>query len=258
MAYEKTVWVNGQAPALDADHLNKIEQGIADAVSVTPQSLTDEQKAQARGNINSAPGGFGLGEPPKYIADANDAVNNGWYAIDMSTLNLPTLNSPMWNYTYLKVDAGNRPDVYIKQTITSPYGVWHQCEVTRCFYSVRGGWQPWEWVNPPMQLGTEYRTTERYQGKPVYAQLVNFGYGPNNTNAHVTKTIENIGGIVRWSGVMSDGCPFPFDNHMYSPSHVVNGIVYKTSNNLHVDLYANEDKSTTTMYIFVFYTKTTD
>ena len=28
MAYEKTVWVNGQAPALDAEHLNKIEQGI--------------------------------------------------------------------------------------------------------------------------------------------------------------------------------------------------------------------------------------
>lgn len=29
MAYEKTVWANGQAPALDAEHLNKIEQGIA-------------------------------------------------------------------------------------------------------------------------------------------------------------------------------------------------------------------------------------
>ena len=54
MAYEKTVWVNGQAPALDADHLNKIEQGIADAVSVTPQTLTDAQKAQARGNIDAA------------------------------------------------------------------------------------------------------------------------------------------------------------------------------------------------------------
>lgn len=54
MAYEKTVWVNGQAPALDADHLNKMEQGIADAVSVTPQTLTDAQKAQARENIDAA------------------------------------------------------------------------------------------------------------------------------------------------------------------------------------------------------------
>lgn len=31
MAYTKTQWVNNQAPALDADHLNHIEQGIYDA-----------------------------------------------------------------------------------------------------------------------------------------------------------------------------------------------------------------------------------
>ena len=54
MAYEKTTWVNGQAPALDAEHLNKMEQGIADAVSVTPQTLSDDQKSQARGNIGAA------------------------------------------------------------------------------------------------------------------------------------------------------------------------------------------------------------
>lgn len=31
MSYTKTQWVNNQAPALDADHLNHIEQGIKDA-----------------------------------------------------------------------------------------------------------------------------------------------------------------------------------------------------------------------------------
>jgi len=30
MAYDKTNWVNGQPPAIDATHLNKIEQGIYD------------------------------------------------------------------------------------------------------------------------------------------------------------------------------------------------------------------------------------
>ena len=55
MAYEKTVWVNGQVPALDAEHLNKIEQGIADAVSVTPQNLSSVQQQQARENIYAAP-----------------------------------------------------------------------------------------------------------------------------------------------------------------------------------------------------------
>lgn len=28
MAYEKTTWVNGQAPALDAEHMNKIENEL--------------------------------------------------------------------------------------------------------------------------------------------------------------------------------------------------------------------------------------
>ena len=30
MAYEKTVWVNGQAPYINANNMNKIEQGIYD------------------------------------------------------------------------------------------------------------------------------------------------------------------------------------------------------------------------------------
>ena len=55
MAYTPTVWKNGEFPPIDAEHLNKIEQGIADAVSVTPQTLTNEQKAQARGNIGAGP-----------------------------------------------------------------------------------------------------------------------------------------------------------------------------------------------------------
>lgn len=48
-----------------------------------------------------------------------------------------------------------------------------------------GGWNAWEWVNPPMLLGVEYRTVYRNNEKPVYAKLVNCGYLPNAT----TKTI---------------------------------------------------------------------
>ena len=147
-----------------ATHAAQHAKGGADPI--TPES------------IGAAPGGFGLGETPKYIADANDALKNGRYAIDGNTLNLPGPHGSLWNYTYLKVGVGNRPDVYIKQTITSPYQVWHQCEVARCFYDTRGGWQPWEWVNPPMILGAEYRTTERYQGKPVYVKVVDCGSCP--------------------------------------------------------------------------------
>jgi hypothetical protein len=39
----------------------------------------------------------------------------------------------------------------------------------------------WEWKNPPMEAGVEYRTTERWKGSPVYTQVVYFGTLPNNT-----------------------------------------------------------------------------
>ena len=143
-------------------------------------------------SIGAAPAGFGLGETPKRIADANDAVKNGVYAISKSTLNLPGPIMDMWEYTYLKVDVGNRPDAYIKQTITSPYQSWHQCDVTRCFYDPRGGWQPWEWMNPPTLLGVEYRTTERYLGKPVYVKVVDCGNLPNTTSKEVAHGIANV------------------------------------------------------------------
>ena len=38
-----------------------------------------------------------------------------------------------------------------------------------------GAWGAWEWVNPPMARGTEYRTTERWNGSVVYTKLVDCG-----------------------------------------------------------------------------------
>lgn len=51
MAYEKQNFVDDEV--LDASQLNHMEDGIADAVSVNKQTLTEEQKAQARENIEA-------------------------------------------------------------------------------------------------------------------------------------------------------------------------------------------------------------
>lgn len=51
----------------------------------------------------------------------------------------------------------------------TPNGLWRMLKDN-------GKWQPVEWINPPMELGTEYRTTERYLGKTVYIQLFILGY----------------------------------------------------------------------------------
>jgi hypothetical protein len=133
MAYEKTVWVNGQAPALDAEHLNKMEQGIADAVSVTPQTLSTEQQAQARGNIGAAKGGlatdwtniptpagetiYGRGS----MVYCRDAIGNVY--INSTNTRLAAAIAPWQNKIIGILPEGFRPAVVLSAPIFVAYGM---------------------------------------------------------------------------------------------------------------------------------------
>jgi hypothetical protein len=45
-----------------------------------------------------------------------------------------------------------------------------------CYYRMVGG--ETEWINPPMTIGEEYRTTERWNGYAVYTKLIDLGTVP--------------------------------------------------------------------------------
>ena len=78
-------------------------------------------------------------------------------------------------------------------------------QMIRCKQSQQtpSSWLPFEWSNPPLQVGVEYRTVERYGGKPVYVQSINFGALPNASSKSVNHNIENYGGIVSYDGRVS-------------------------------------------------------
>ena len=65
-----------------------------------------------------------------------------------------------------------------------------------------------EWENPPMVLGVEYLTKEKWQNKPVYTKLVDFGALPNATRKSVA---HNTGAtrILRLAGSASGGTMLP-------------------------------------------------
>lgn len=69
-----------------------------------------------------------------------------------------------------------------------------------------GVWFPFEWFNPPMVLGVEYRTTERYNGKAVYAKAVNIGTLPNNAIKSYSETVAGATNlqIISYPGRMID------------------------------------------------------
>lgn len=48
MAYTKTVWVNDEKPAINADNLNKIEQGIEDVQTAVSTETTNRQAADTQ------------------------------------------------------------------------------------------------------------------------------------------------------------------------------------------------------------------
>lgn len=52
-------------------------------------------------------------------------------------------------------------------------------------YRYNGAWKEPEWENPPMDMGVEYRTTERHNKLPVYVKLVDCGSLPNASTKNV-------------------------------------------------------------------------
>lgn len=48
MSYTPTTWVNGQPPALNAENLNKIEQGIVGAHQGLEEEVTARENAMAK------------------------------------------------------------------------------------------------------------------------------------------------------------------------------------------------------------------
>ena len=147
MAYEKTIWKNNSEPALDAEHLNKIENGIA----------------------NSAPGGFGLGGGSKFLTpddDLNEVWENGSYAWDAPPKNAPTVSGTPISYCSMNV-LNKGGDYNTHQIIYTFEGY----EIHRYYDGAKKTWSEQAWVNPPMLTSVEYRTTERYNGKAVYKML---------------------------------------------------------------------------------------
>ena len=108
---------------------------------------------------------------------------------------------------------------------------------------VGGTWQALEWENPPMILGEEYRTTERWNGKAVYTKLFNYQTMPNK-NTYAKSHEASATQIVRCVGMnTTTGENFPNSTISVSAS--------KTS----ISITTTADHSKDTAYVQIWYTK---
>ena len=141
-----------------------------------------------RGAENLAPGGFGLGTVAVNISDLNDATKNGWY---MNGAGGEAVHAPDNVHGWLVLVCAYTDEVVFQTAYRygSDEGL---MSARRSYHYLFGGWQPWEWINPPTLLGVEYRTVERYNSKPVYAKAVNFGALPANSSKSVAHGISDM------------------------------------------------------------------
>lgn len=241
MAYTPTVWKNGEFPPIDAEHLNKIEQGIA----------------------NSAPGGFGLGGAAKMLTEADNVDNiraSGWYTWSWDPTKQPAglPDEAKYHTGLMRVDSANPVTYDNVQTIYIIYSPptpnpGDQCVIQRMGLTAPNVWNPWEWVNPPMQLGTEYRTTERYLGKPVYAKLVDCGQIADNKQ--VEHGIVNMRDCTFAQGLRA-GMPMPaiYSHNLSDPWSCYIAAVTETK----ITLACGTSAAGGNCFVILKYTKTTD
>lgn len=120
--------------------------------------------------------------------DCNTTLTNGWYYANATTANKP---AGFNNCTFF-VLARNSTQVY-QYFFDQSNG----CVMQR--YTTNGG-SSWveEWTNPPMEVGVEYRTTEKWMNKPVYTIIVDCGKTKSTTNA--TNIPVSFNTIIRTAG----------------------------------------------------------
>ena len=125
--------------------------------------------------IGAAPAGFGLGETAARYVDSPDLITNSGFYRSLAPDGVNTAR-------YICVTLSERGKSIIGFSETNNGEIF-----TRNMAA--GAWKPWEWLNPPMAVGTEYRTTERHGGKVVYCKAINFGTLPESTNKTVAHGI---------------------------------------------------------------------
>jgi len=239
------------------DNIELSQSGSTTTLSVPTDAAPteDSTKPVQSGGVaaalsNKAPAGFGLGGQSKELTsgdDLNTIWENGWYRWGSSSpQNAPKMTSDVGGARYIFARVAN----YDSQNVLQEYWSFNQGAQNKAHRICRNGvWGPLEWINPSMQIGVEYRTTERHNGKPVYKKAVNTGALSAGTSKSVAHGVENIG--LRLSalyGINNDG-----DNLVGNPG--ITGILVGGSN---ITITTAAGFSTSNSWVVIAYTKTTD
>lgn len=139
-------------------------------VPETDKSLSKEgaaADAEAVGERINEIESYGIGKAiGEFCSDCNKAIYNGWYYISGETINKPE-GQDLSYFDGAMFVVARWAKIFQTIYITISGEV---TELIRNTLDNGANWSEWEWKNPPMTAGVEYRTTERRNGMPVYVK----------------------------------------------------------------------------------------
>lgn len=232
-----------------SDHVHKIPDDI---VSYTDAQTDVEETTKINADLlenhpasDFAPSGFGLGGAAKVLTQAdnlNDVWEAGWYTWDSAPQNAPTIGGSL--IPYCSMNVLNKGGNYNIHQIALTYEGY---EIRRYYDGKPKTWSEWAWVNPPMDLGVEYRTTEQYFRKPVYCKVVDFGALPNATIKRFRHNIPGISAVIAVHGSAGD--------QVLSPGAFGGGLLTIAADNTEIQIKTSGDYSAYVAYVALKYTK---
>ena len=241
-------WVLNEIPNR-AEQLLRCSQSTADA-------------SDTYANTSFAPAGYGWGEQSKYYVFLDDAdgskFENAIAPFIMGMKNSTQYAIAFQSHPFL--DSVSCQGVIVRTgTRVEIKGVNYYGEGIQRIWDDNTGWFPWEWVNPPMRPGVEYRTTERYMGKPVYAKTVDMGAMPNAAIKEVAHGISSVRYVIDLRIFARD----EMNNYLYVPSTSGSDTTLTAASGVGggsntVWVNTNADRSEMSGYAYLKYTKTTD
>ena len=226
------------------DQLDHTAQQIDDAIA----------RALPGGGIDTllagkAPAGFGLGGNGKRVTDMNNAQESGFYSA-LGASNLPpNVESVQYGSVLVLCSQADRVTQVYFQDVTGGTGA---IAVRR----LNGdGWSVWEFINPPMVVDNEYRTTERHNGGIVFAKAMTYTFTSSYDSAsqfglEIPHEISNFGSLVRAEAVSPPYMiPYVSKNGGFAGVRAVN------ATNILFDSYKTSWSSGNKITFKLFYTK---
>ena len=196
---------SGSEPA--KDYYTAFSQAVAGLAypdaSLSVAGKAADAAATGKALTGKAPAGFGLGgkAPITEATKLSDIKETGWYGYEWSIGENPVNGYP----GILRVEA-----IGIMTVQTLYVFSYHNAVLTRQT-KTDGTFYDWEWVNPTMELGVEYRTTKRHKGKPVYALMLPGGILAGKTAFSIGLSDRNIAEFVDWRCGFGTTAAVPYD-----------------------------------------------